>query len=92
MRMDEYVSINNKIARSVNLERDATDIEQIREFQSRQLHSGCLADLQTSWKGSLCLPGRGPALTVAANRRFAIIFWHCVRIMPIPSVKQRLPV
>ena len=33
MRLDEYVSIDNKIARSVNLERDAADIEQIRRFQ-----------------------------------------------------------
>ena len=33
MRLDEYVSIDNKIARSINLERDADNIEQIRQFQ-----------------------------------------------------------
>jgi len=33
MRLDEYVSIDNKIARSVNLERDVDNIEQIRRFQ-----------------------------------------------------------
>ncbi|MEA1868445.1 MAG: hypothetical protein U9N19_10185 [Thermodesulfobacteriota bacterium] len=33
MRLDEYVSINNKISRAVNLERDADKIEQIRQFQ-----------------------------------------------------------
>ena len=33
MRLDKYISVDRKISRSVNLERDATDLDQIKRFQ-----------------------------------------------------------
>ena len=51
MYLNDFIHVDNKIARSVNLERDASNVDQIRQFQVRRMASQVLDRFINSLKG-----------------------------------------